>query len=181
MARTWASEPELGDDAVRQATGRGWDDWADLLDAWPGDKDDHGVLAAHLVDEHGLEGWWAQTVAVGYERISGRRLPYQRADGTFVASRSKTVDVDVEELRSRLLAADGRAALFPGIETALRSRPTSKNVRLAMGGGTVEIALQPRDDGRALVAVEHGRLDSPEEAERWRTYWADWLQLIAAD
>lgn len=181
MARTWASQPELGDDAVRHATGRGWDDWADLLDAWPGDKGDHGALAAHLVDDHGLEGWWAQTVAVGYERISGRRLPYQRADGTFVASRSRTLDVDAEQLRARLRDPGGRAELLPDIETELRSRPTSKSIRLAIGGGTAELALQPREDGRVLVAVEHARLGSPEEAARWRAYWADWLESLAAD
>jgi uncharacterized protein len=44
-----------GYDAVREATGRGWDEWCDLIDAWKGDKDDHGAVAAFLVEEmHGL-------------------------------------------------------------------------------------------------------------------------------
>ena len=34
--RVWASEPEHTDEVIRAKTGRGWDDWCDLIDAWPG-------------------------------------------------------------------------------------------------------------------------------------------------
>jgi hypothetical protein len=182
--RTRVAEPELGDQAVRGATGRDWDAWCDLIDAWDGDKDDHGALAAHLVDDHGVEGWWAQTVAVGYERITGRRLPYQRSDGTFSATRSRTVAVDPEALRALLLDDADRADLLPGLATQLRSRPTSKNLRLAVGeetagdDGTVEIAMTPRDDGRVTVHIEHARLAGPGQVEPWKAYWGDWLEAI---
>jgi hypothetical protein len=32
--RTWAAEPEMRYETVRSATGRGWDEWCDVIDAW---------------------------------------------------------------------------------------------------------------------------------------------------
>ena len=103
--RTWQSEPEMGDDAVREATGRGWDEWCDLIDAWPGRVDGHAAIARWLGDEHGVDAWWRQGVTVGYERITGLRLPHQMADGTFSASKSRTVVGDAE-LIGKLLRSD---------------------------------------------------------------------------
>jgi hypothetical protein len=176
--RTWAADPEMTDDAVRTATGRGWDEWCDLLDAWPGHDDGHGAIAAHVQDAHGVAGWWAQTVAVGYERITGRRRRFQQPDGTFTAGKTRTVHADGDALRAMLLDADDRADLFPGLETELRSRPTSRNVRLAIGPGTAELALRPRDDGRVTITVTHARLPAPEDVDTWKAYWSDWLDAV---
>lgn len=165
---------------MRAATGRGWDEWRNLLDAWPGRDGGHGALAAHIQEEYGVEGWWAQTVTVGYERLSGRRLPHQRPDGTFTAGKSRTVHVDPEALRARLVDDAARAELFPGVETELRSRPSAKNVRLAVGPGTAEIGLAPRADGRVTVSVEHGRLPAYEDVARWKDYWESWLEAVDA-
>lgn len=176
--RRWAAEPETADGPLREATGRGWDEWCDLVDAWPGHADGHGAVAAWLQDEHGVDGWWAQTVTVGWERITGRRLPHQVADGTFTAGRSRTVHVDAELLRATLLDDDDRVDLFPGVDTELRSRPTSKNVRLAIGGGTAEIAIAPKGDGRATVTVAHAKLSTPDEVEWWKAWWTDWLDAL---
>ena len=45
--RTWKSKPEVSDDAVRAATGRGWDDWCDFIEAWPGHTDGHTAIAVN--------------------------------------------------------------------------------------------------------------------------------------
>ena len=74
----------MSDDAVREATGRGWDEWVALIEEWGGHGDGHGAIA-RWVEEQGVDGWWAQTVTVGFERITGIRLPHQMADGTFTA------------------------------------------------------------------------------------------------
>lgn len=173
--RTWVAEPELGDRAVLEATGRRWDDWCDLIDASPVAEADHPAIARHLTEDHGLDGWWAQAVTVGYERITGRRLPGQRSDGTFAASRSATIAGDADALRARLLDDAERAALFPGQTTTLRSRPTSKNLRIAMGSGVAELSLAPRTDGRVTVTVQHHQLASPDEVAHWKAFWGDWL------
>ncbi len=176
--RQWVSEPANGDDAVRAATGRGWDEWCDLLDAWPGHDDGHTAIATHLREDLGVDGWWAQAVTVGYERITGRRLPHQMADGTFTAGRSRTVAVGADLLRSLLLDDDGRAALFGGLPTELRSRPTTKALRVAVGPGVALIDLQARPDGRTRVSVAHERLPEPGDVEHWKAFWGEWLEAL---
>lgn len=176
--RPWVAEPELSDESIREATGRGWDDWCDVIDAWPGHDDGHTAIASYLVDEHGINGWWAQSVTVGYERITGRRLRHQRPDGTFSAGKTRTIRTDAKLLREMLLDEDGRADLFPHIDTELRSRPTSKNVRLAVGPGIALIDLRPREDGRVTVAVAHEQLPDAGAVEAWKAFWETWLEAL---
>lgn len=176
--RPWAAQPQLSDERVREGTGRGWEEWRAIIDAWPGRTEGHTAIAAWLQKEHGLPGWWAQSVTVGYERIAGIRLPHQDADGTFRFGITRTVGQGAAGLRERLLDPAARAALFPGLEVELRSRPSSKNVRLRIAGGSVELAIAPRADGRASVTIQHAKLDSPADVETWRTFWARWLERL---
>jgi hypothetical protein len=174
----WRSEPEHSEAVIADATGRGWREWCELIDAWPGNEDGHAAVATWLQAEHGVPGWWAQSVTVGWERITGRRLPHQVADGTFTANRSRTIDTDHAALAELLRDGEGRAELFPGLAPELRSRPTSKNVRLGIDGGVVEIAIAPKGDHRATVHVSHARLASPEEVAHWKAFWGDWLDAL---
>lgn len=176
--RTWVSDPETAEATLREATGRGWDEWCDLVDAWGGHDDGHSAIVAWLGDTHGLDGWWAQTVTVGWERITGRRLPHQRPDGTFSAGKTRTITTDHEVLRAMLLDDDDRGDLFGGDAPELRSRPTSKNVRLGMPSGTAELAMDPRDDGRVRIAVAHERLPTLDDVATWKEFWADWLAAL---
>lgn len=176
--RTWVTEPEMGDDAIREGTGKGWEDWCDIIDAWPGHDDGHTAIASYVIDELGVDPWWGHGVVVGYERITGRRMLYQRPDGTFAASKSRTVAVDAAELRAMILDDDARADLFPGHDTTLRSKPTSKSLRITLGPGTAEISLSALADGRTKVAVEHAKLPTFDEVEEWRFYWNEWLDAL---
>lgn len=178
--RTWVSQPENTDESVLAGTGKGWDEWCDLIDAWPERDQGHGPIAARLLAEHDITGWWAHGVTVGYERITGRRVPYQMADGTFTAARSKTVRVAPDALRGMLLDESGRGDLFPGHDVELRSRPTSKTIRLRIGGGTVQVAVEPATGGRAKVSVAHEKLPDLDAVEEWRFYWAEWLAALDA-
>lgn len=176
--RLWVSELEHTDAVIRQHTSRGWDEWVGMIDAWPGHRDGHGAVATWLQTEHGVDGWWAQSVTVGWERITGRRLPNQMADGTFTANRSATIATDHAALRDLLLDPDGREALFPGLDPQLRSRPTSKTLRIGLGGGVAEIAIAPKDDGRATISVSHATLASPDDVGVWKQFWDEWLEAL---
>lgn len=176
----WASRPELDDQAIRDATGRGWNEWRDLIDADIGRDAGHGRIAAGLQERHGLDGWWAQSVTVGYERITGIRLPHQRLDGSFTASKSRTFEVDVEALRAMLLDDASRRDLFPGIDTTLRSKPGSKSLRIGMEDAVVLFSFDPATDGRTRLTVTHEQLTSPADVELWKKYWGEWLEAIAA-
>ena len=54
--RTWVDEPELSDDRIREATGRSWDEWCELIEAWPGHGGGHGAIATWVNQEHGVDG-----------------------------------------------------------------------------------------------------------------------------
>lgn len=183
--RHWVSLPEMDDASVTAATGRGWDEWCDVIEASGVDTSDHGAIAC-FAHEYGatvgppLTHWWSQSVAVGYERIAGLRLPGQRADGTFSTSRSRTIPVPPETVRALLLDDDARADLFPGLDVELRSKPTTKVLRYAVDGGVVLFTVEPAGDGRARVTVTHERLARVEDLDPWRAYWGDWLDAIAA-
>jgi len=184
--RIWVSEPEMSDETLVARTGRGHDEWADIIEAWAsetgGDHSDHTAVAAYLHESFDeLDGWWAQAVTVGYERITGLRLPYQRADGSFACSKSRTVAVDAEVLRKMLLSDEHRADLFPGQSTELRSKPTTKALRIAIGPEDA-VAVFGIDDvggGRSKISVQHERLPSCDSVEQWKFYWSDWFDAIA--
>lgn len=188
-AQEWVEQPEASDDAVRQATGRGWDEWCRIIDEWPERAEGHAAMAARVGRDHLDSGWWAQTVVVGYERIRGLRTKYKRADGTFAGSVTRTVDIAAGELRSDLLDEAGReeiagfvsAELGRPVELELRSKPASKAIRFAVhpDGGSAQISVTERSDGRARIAIQHESLASTAEVETWKAVWAAWLDLLS--
>lgn len=175
--RTWVSEPEMSDEAVVEATGTSWDDWCDVIDSWNLDGD-HVAIAAKLEADTHLDGWWSQSVTVGYERITGLRLPYQRPDGTFTAGKSKTVAVDAGQLRALLLDDEQRGDLFPGYATELLSKPSAKAIRISVGPGVAHFGIAAKPDGRARVNVDHRKLAAYDDVAEWKFYWSEWLDAI---
>lgn len=104
------------------------------------------------------------------------------------SGKTRTVTIDVAELRAAIVDDDDRVALFPGLETRLRSKPASKALRIgvAIDGeaiGSVLFSFTPKGDGRAMINVSHDDLPDTASVERWKQYWADWLLAIddAAD
>jgi hypothetical protein len=178
LPKGWVSQPEMTDDAIRKATGRGWDEWCAMVERFPGHKDGHSTIVEHLMANHGLDGWWAQGVTVSYERIRGLRLPNQNLDGTFTANRSKTVTVDAAVVRAMLLDDVERKLLFPAFDTELRSKPTSKNLRISIDPGSVEIMLAPTTDGRTKVVVAHTKLSSADDVTVWKQFWGEWIDAL---
>ncbi|HEY7564027.1 MAG TPA: hypothetical protein VIA81_03800 [Acidimicrobiia bacterium] len=176
--RGWVTEPELTDEVILANTGKNWDGWTALLDSWGASAKGHTAIAAHLTDELGVDGWWAQSVTHGYERIKGLRLRYQQHDGTFTANKSKTIRMKQTTLRRMLVTEEGRGDLFPDFQTDLRSGPTAKAIRIAIGPGVAQFYLEPASEGRVKVTVAHERLGSTEDAELWKKYWSEWLDEL---
>ena len=61
----FVADPGMSDETLVEKTGKSWAEWVELLDAWGARERPHREIAAHLVEEHGVPGWWAQTVTVG--------------------------------------------------------------------------------------------------------------------
>ena len=167
-------EPPMSDDAIRERTGRGWDEWFALLDAWEAASRPHPDVARWLRDEHGVDGWSAQSVTVGYERARGLRAPGQRPDGWSVTA-SKTVAVPVE----RLYAAFGddglRERWLPGAELHVRTASPPKSARYDWEDGStrVIVGFYAKGDGKSQVALEHTRLPDADTAEEMKSWWRE--------
>src|SRR5687768_12767906 len=55
------AEPGVSDAAVQRATGKSWDEWFTLLDAWHGTTHNHTEIARYVAETYEIEGWWAQS------------------------------------------------------------------------------------------------------------------------
>ena len=203
----WVEDPDTSDDAVHRATGRGWNEWCELIDAWPERTEGHAAMVARLQRDHlDNDGWWAQSVIVGYERIRGLRVKYMRADGTFAGSATRTLaaapgvehtgPARAADLRASLLDPKTQAEIVSGdfasstcgprqpVKAGLvveqRSKSTSKAVRwnIQPNQGSVRFSVDARPDDRVRVSIQHEQLPSTEAVELWKEFWAAWLATL---
>jgi hypothetical protein len=181
--RSWVAAPQHTDDQVRAKTGRDWDTWVTEIDTALGRATGHPEIAQWLRTQ-GVDDWWAQAVAVGYERIIGRRLPGQVADGTFTISRSRILPLTPAEAQSTFLDDDQRARLLVGFEVPRLSRDGVVTPRfdLRRGGrslGHVQFSAEAATDSRTSVTVTHSRLATADEGDHWKRFWSSWLNHLA--
>lgn len=73
MAAKRSGPQAISDETVIEKTGKPSDEWHAILDAWDAPAKGHPAIARYLEQEHGLSGWWAQTVTVRYEYARGLR------------------------------------------------------------------------------------------------------------
>ena len=78
----------MSEEAIRRRTGRGWEEWFDLLDAWGAADRTHTEIARWVAEEHAIDGWNAQAVTVSYERARAGG----RSASMPMASRSRLED-----------------------------------------------------------------------------------------
>ena len=91
------AEPRMADATLQRATGRSWDDWFRLHDAWGAVGKGHPAVARHLREVHGVDGWWSQTITVGYEWARGLRRVHEMPDG-FQVSVTRTVGASADDV-----------------------------------------------------------------------------------
>jgi uncharacterized protein YdhG (YjbR/CyaY superfamily)/uncharacterized protein YndB with AHSA1/START domain len=175
-----AAAPPMTDEAIRRRTGRGWDEWFVLIDGWRAPERGHKALTAWLADEHGVDGWSAQSVAVAYERARGGRGLGERPDG-YQVSASKTVPVAVEVLYRAFMDDALRPRWLPDAELRLRTATAPKTARFDWGDGAtrVVVGFTPKGDAKSVVTVSHERLPDAAEAQRMKEYWRERLAPLA--
>jgi len=175
------AEPDLSGlasgDAVAAATGRGWSEWFAVLDAWDASERSHREIARHLMSEHGVPGWWAQTVTVGYERARGMRAKHERPNG-FSVSVSRTVAVPVDRLLASFADAGERERIVPG----LASRPTraARAVRFDRPSDSTRVitSFEAKGPAKSTVYVQVDRLADAKAAERAKAEWRGVLDRL---
>jgi hypothetical protein len=167
-------------DAVLKArTGCTWERWVKALDhagayTWP-----HSQIARYVNETWEIPGWWAQTVAVGYERIKKLRVIGQRRDGSFEASKSKTFAVPLSRLYRAFHNARTRARWLPGVALTVRTATRDKSMRITWPDGTsVEIGFTSKGAAKSQVAVQHVKLPDQATATLTKQYWAERLRAL---
>jgi hypothetical protein len=169
----------MSDEAIRRRTGRGWEEWFDLLDAWGAADRTHTEIARWVAHEHAIDGWDAQAVTVSYERASGRRAVGEHADG-FSITVSKTVAVPVDRLFEAFVEGAVRERWLPDSELRERKTQKPKSARFDWGDGKtrVNVGFVAKGEDKSTAALEHERLADAEEAERMKAFWRERVAVL---
>ena len=170
------AEPGVSDAAVQRATGKTWDEWFALLDAWHGTAHNHPEIARHVHETYGIDGWWAQSVTVGYERARGMRALHERPDG-FSVNASKTFPVPVERLFAAFVEPEERERWLEGIELRNRTSQPNKSARFDVlpEDGRLAVTFVARGPEKAAAQLQQERLADAEEVARWKALWKEQL------
>ncbi|MFI8005865.1 hypothetical protein [Streptomyces sp. NPDC086010] len=177
---------KLSDGALRGATGRGWADWFDVLDAWDATRRTHAEIAAYLGTKHRMGGWYAQSVTVGYEQERGLREVGQSATGDWNTSGSRTLAVPPERVLAAFTEPGPRGRWLPDVELSVRTlrpgRSLTADLRDESGdaAGRVSVRLEALPDGRTRVGVGHGKLADAAAVARYKAFWKERLAVLKA-
>ena len=147
-----------------ERTGRGWEEWFDLLDEWGAAERTHREIARWVAEQQGIEplAWNAQAVVGSYERARGLRAVGEHADG-FRVSSSKTVAVPVERLYDAFVEPAKREALAARRRAAQAHRHEAEVGPVRLGRRRHPGARHVHGEGRGQ---EHG--DALARASRRR-------------
>src|SRR5262245_20619459 len=169
----------MRDAAIEAKTGCNWERWVFALDKLGAMGMTHTELAEFVHARYSIPGWWSQAVAVGYERIRGKRSKNQVASG-FAVSKSKTFALPVAQL-VRALAPRTRSQWLDAPAGKARRSRNPHVVRWQDGDRTfVDVYLLSKGSKKTTVNVQHTRLRSSADVDDRRALWALRLDALGA-
>jgi hypothetical protein len=166
--------PDTSDEAVVRATGRPWQEWFAVLDAWNATTRSHREIARYLREELEVPGWWAQSVTVEYERARGMRARHERPSG-FSATASRTVAVPLDVLFEAVV--ERQDEWLPDGGLSLRTAQPGRSARFDWQDGRTRLVVgfDAKGDAKSVVALEHEKLADADEAARMKAFWRERL------
>ena len=192
----------ISTESVREATGRGWDDWLKTLDDAGAEDWDHKEIVAYLKREHGeaTSSWWRQSITVGYEQARGKRVVGETADTGFQVGVQRSVDATVAEAwelitsRPELWLGEGASVTFaegtryqtPGAGGEIRVVKPGDRLRLSWqpqewsAPATLQLTLSESESGKTVIQAHLEKLPDADAREATRTRWREALGRIAA-
>ena len=175
----YAALAGTSDATIKAKTGCTWERWVRALDYHGAKELPHRDIAALVSNKYKIDGWWSQTVTVGYERIKGLRARGQRRDGTYEASKSRTYDVPVTTLFEAWADASVRRRWLDVENVKVRTATAPKSMRIGWSDGSIiAIGFQAKGKSKSSVAVQHTKLPDRETADRLKQYWSDRLNVL---
>ena len=161
---------------IKAKTGCDWKKWTDALDYVTAYDWTHTEIARYIREKFKIDGWWSQSVTVGYERIKGLRVIGQRRTGEFEASKSKTFNVPMAKLYSAFTDKRKRSRWLGPVEVKVGATIKHRSFRLTWTDGRpVSAWFETRGPKKSVVAVTHHKLPDKGTAERVKSEWAERL------
>lgn len=179
--------PSVSDAKVVESTGKSLQDWYRVLDDWGAKEKTHKEIAAYLYDEHGVTGWYAQSITVEYERERGLRGVGQACDGDWKFAYTRVVAAEpnrIWEVVRPLVEAghDGEHATGATDVEVKRDEPANRFLGWGDFDGLsrcrIDIAVGGRPDGKSTVTVDVQKVPTAEEQARLKTLWQDRLKFV---
>ncbi len=180
--------------AVKKTTGKGWDEWIELLDKLGAKKMIHKDIAQMLYDKKYIKsGWWSQMVTVGYEYARGKRTIGETEEMGFEIGAQKTLSLSPKQVWKILLSPKGqqlwlgkvnnfepkKGLKFESIEGTkgeLRTVTTGQKLRLALQpkgwkkSSTLQIYILPSGTNKTSLRFHQEKLKSKEMREKMRKH-----------
>lgn len=173
-----ADTPPLptSDASIRERTGRGWEEWFDLLDDWGAADRPRREISRWVASQLSTEplAWNAQAITGSYERARLGRDVGQFDDG-FRTSVSKTVAVPVEQLYDAFVLPRRRKRWLP--DAKMRQRTATKPVRARFDwgadGSRLHVTFEGKGEAKSTLTLSHERLTDAAERDRLKAFWKD--------
>lgn len=169
-----SNAPTIGNEAVLQATGKGWDEWFRILDEQGAASLDHPEIVALLTKFEGVSGWWQQSITVAYEKARGLRKTHERPDG-FSVSASKTVNASAAKVFA-VWGDDALRAQWLAEPIAIRKATPSKSLRITWADDShVDVYLTAKGEAKTQLSLQHRKLESEESVAPIKAFWQEAL------
>ncbi len=99
------------DEQIRRRTGRGWEEWFEMLDAWGAAERTHRDIARWVAGQQGVEplAWNAQAIAGSYELARGLRAVGEKEDGFAITASKTTLNISTTEPAATGTISEGGA------------------------------------------------------------------------
>jgi hypothetical protein len=170
--------PSMADSAVQAKTGKDWARWFSTLDAAGALTLDHKSIAALLMRQHAIPGWWCQMITVEYERSRGLRERYETASGYQVAV-TKTIATSLSGLYAATSSAAQRKKWFPAGAFQPSSQTQDKYCRGAWKDhARLEMGFYAKGAGKAQIALQVSKLAKRSDVESERAAWRSALTKL---
>lgn len=164
---------------IEARTGCNWKRWVDALDFLKADKWSHTARAAYIAEKYKIDGWWAQTVAVGYERIKGLRAIGQRMDGSYEASKTKVFPASLAKVYRAWSNTKSRKTWLPD-EFSVTTANRNKTMRIKWpDGSNVAVYFYGKGAQKTQVNIQHMKLDKDGQA-RMKEFWTRKLESLGS-
>src|SRR5277367_7183980 len=122
-------QKRMGDEAVKERTGKVWADWFKILDKAGAKKWNHKEITGYLVKAEKAGPWWNQMIAVAYEHERGIREKFQKCDGEFAASGSRTLSAPLSKSYNAWAEEKLRERWLPGAVIEITTASRNKSLR----------------------------------------------------